>query len=51
MSTLPNALLVATSLISLVGTAASASAPPPTRTEAVTDTLHGQTFTDPYRWL
>ena len=51
MSTLPNALLVATSLISLVGAPAPASSPPPTRTEAVTDTLHGQTFTDPYRWL
>jgi prolyl oligopeptidase len=30
---------------------AAAPAPPPTRTEVVTDTLHGVLLDDPYRWL
>ena len=27
------------------------AAPPPTRVEVVTDTLHGVVIEDPYRWL
>jgi prolyl oligopeptidase len=27
------------------------NSPPPTKTDNVTETLHGVTITDPYRWL
>jgi prolyl oligopeptidase len=35
----------------MAGSAALASGPPVTRTDAVADTLHGRVISDPYRWL
>lgn len=48
------AALLASTLLSLNGVLCSAQehkAPPTTRVDNVTETLHGLTITDPYRWL
>ena len=37
--------------LALPAVAAPPSAPPPTEARPVTDTLHGETIVDPYRWL
>ncbi|HZU23931.1 MAG TPA: prolyl oligopeptidase family serine peptidase [Bryobacteraceae bacterium] len=41
----------ACALLVLTATAASIPPPPPTAVHDVTETIHGHTITDPYRWL
>ena len=43
--------LVLPCLLTAPAHAAFTPAPPPTRTQVVTDTIHGIPFADPYRWL
>ncbi len=38
-------------MLTSVAFAQSPSAPPPTRVDPVTDTIHGVEVVDPYRWL
>src|SRR4051794_11461277 len=51
MSILKPRLLVAGAVACVCLWSASKNASPPTRTDNVTETLHGVKITDPYRWL
>lgn len=44
-------ILIASASIASFALAALAAPPPHTKQDPVTDTYHGWTFTDPYRWL
>ena len=44
-------LAVVLTQLAIVVSAQEHKAPPATRVENVTETLHGVTVTDPYRWL